>query len=285
MPNILISSIAIIYLLIASITDIKKREVPDWLNFSLIPLALGIRLVWSFAANDSSIIISGAIGFLIFFALALVMFYTGQWGGGDSKIIMGLGALIGFELSLNSELLSFIINTVIVGSIYGLLWSIIVVLKKRKKFLIELKKIADSIKTIRKIMFVLFILLIIILLIIPGAINKIFLVSIIVVVYTAFYLIIFIKAVEKSCMLKYVKPTEVTEGDWIAKDIFIGKERISGPKDLGIEKKQLNKLISYYKKGKIKKVLIKVGIPFVPSFLIAYIITLIFGNLLLFIVH
>jgi hypothetical protein len=81
-------------------------------------------------------------------------------------------------------------------------------------------------------------------------------------------------------MLRYVKPTEVTEGDWIAKDIYISNKYISGPKDLGIEKSQLNKLISFYKKGKIKRVLIKVGIPFVPSFLLAYILTLAFGNLL-----
>ena len=33
------------------------------------------------------------------------------------------------------------------------------------------------------------------------------------------------------------------------------------------------------KKGKIKKVLMKIGIPFVPSFFIGFIITLIYGNL------
>ena len=70
---------------------------------------------------------------------------------------------------------------------------------------------------------------------------------------------------------------------WI-KDIIIDGKRISGPKDLGIERKQLRKLIDLYKKGKIKKVLIKVGIPFVPSFLVAYLLTLFFGNLLMLIV-
>tara|TARA_Y100000310_G_C20640196_1_gene793480 strand:- start:1586 stop:1843 length:258 start_codon:yes stop_codon:yes gene_type:complete len=85
-------------------------------------------------------------------------------------------------------------------------------------------------------------------------------------------------------MLKYVKPTEVTEGDWIAKDVIINNKRLTGPKDLGIERKQLNKLIAYYKKGKIKKVLIKVGIPFVPSFLVAYVLTLLYGNLLIYLI-
>jgi Flp pilus assembly protein protease CpaA len=282
MLELIISSVAVIALIIASITDLKKREVPDWLNFSLIPLALGIRLIWSLITNDYSFIISGLIGFAVFFIIALIMFYTGQWGGGDSKMLMGLGALLGLEFNIHSELISFLINTVIVGSIYGIFWSLILVIKNRKKFLLELKKITRSIILIRKIMLILFIILILTLIILPGALNKLLIVSLIVIIYTSFYLLIFIKAVERSCMLRYVSPAEVTEGDWIAKDIYIGKQYISGPKDLGIEKKQINQLINYYKKGKIKKVLIKVGIPFVPGFFIAYLITMLFGNLLLF---
>jgi len=99
-----------------------------------------------------------------------------------------------------------------------------------------------------------------------------------------FYLWIIIKAVENSCMLKYVKPEQLTEGDWIAKDVKIGGKYITGPKDLGIEKKKIKILIDLYKKRKVKKILIKEGIPFVPSFFIAYIITLIFGNLVFLIV-
>jgi len=53
---------------------------------------------------------------------------------------------------------------------------------------------------------------------------------------------------------------------------------------LGIEKKQIRKLIELYKKRKVKNILIKEGIPFVPSFFAAYVITLIYGNLVLLIV-
>jgi Flp pilus assembly protein protease CpaA len=285
MLEIIISSIALIALIIGSITDIKTREVPDWLNFSLVPLGLGIRLIWSLASNDYSFIIAGLIGFAAFFALALIMFYTGQWGGGDSKMLIGLGALIGINLNINTQIVSFLVNTIIVGSLYGLFWSTFLVLKNRKKFATEIKKILSSRITLRKIMIIIFVILLISTLLIPDPLLKMLAVSLILVIFLSFYLIIYVKAVEKSCMLKYVKPTEVTEGDWIAKDIFIDKKYISGPKDLGIEKKQLNKLIAYYKKGKISKVLIKVGIPFVPSFLVAYIVTLIFGNLLFLIMR
>ncbi len=281
MLPIIISAIVIIALIIASITDIKTREVPDWLNLSLIPLGLGIRLIWSLATNDYSFIIAGMTGFAVLFALGLIMFYTGQWGGGDSKMLMGLGALIGLEFNFNSTMISFIINIVIVGALYGLIWSVITCLRNKKKFLAELKKTTKSITKTRKIMMIVFIISVILAIVIPDILLKLLIISLILVVYSSFYLIIFVKAVEKSCMLKYVKPTEVTEGDWIAKDIVIDKKRISGPKDLGIEKKQLKQLISYYKKGKVKKVLIKTGIPFVPSFLVAYLMTFFFGNIFL----
>jgi len=82
-------------------------------------------------------------------------------------------------------------------------------------------------------------------------------------------------------MLKYVEPNRLTEGDWIAKEIKYNGKYICGPKDLGIERKQINELIKLYNQKKIKRILIKEGIPFVPSFLMAFVITIMYGNLLL----
>ena len=58
MFDIIIISVVLLALLIGSFTDIKTREVPDWLNFSLIPLGLGIRLIYSLITSDYSYIIS-----------------------------------------------------------------------------------------------------------------------------------------------------------------------------------------------------------------------------------
>jgi len=87
-----------------------------------------------------------------------------------------------------------------------------------------------------------------------------------------------IKAVEKSCMQKLVEPAKLTEGDWIVNDVYAGRHYICGPKDLGISKSQIRKLIQLYRQRKVKKILIKEGVPFVPSFFIAYILTMITGN-------
>jgi len=78
-------------------------------------------------------------------------------------------------------------------------------------------------------------------------------------------------------MLKKVDVGKLTEGDWIVKDVKVDGKRICGPKDLGISKKQIRQLLRFRARGKIRKVLIKEGMPFVPSFLMGFIVTLFFG--------
>ena len=67
------------------------------------------------------------------------------------------------------------------------------------------------------------------------------------------------------------------EGYIDLKDYFVDGKKICGPKDLGISKKQIRQMIALKQKKKINKIKIKEGIPFVPSFLIAFILSLMFG--------
>ena len=214
------------------------------------------------------------------------MFYAGQWGGGDSKIIMGLGAMIGIDFSRETFLLGFFINALFIGAVYGLLWSVLLVFKNKEKFLREFKRILSkkSIIKTKKIMLVVLVLMLIIFFIIQFYYIKILILSLAFLILTTFYLWIFVKAIEKSSMHKLVEPSKLTEGDWIVNNIYVNKQYICGPKDLGIDKKQIKKLIEFYKKGKVKKILIKEGIPFVPSFLVAFVVTFIFGNPLMWLV-
>ena len=46
--------VGFIGLIFATITDIKKREVPDWLNYSLIAIGLGARGIYSLLTEDGS---------------------------------------------------------------------------------------------------------------------------------------------------------------------------------------------------------------------------------------
>jgi Flp pilus assembly protein protease CpaA len=280
-------TIAFFALLTGSFTDIRTREVPDWVNFGLIGAGFGINILFSVIYWKIDFILSSVVGFAGFFALAWIMFYTGQWGGGDSKILMGLGALIGIDIfSRNFFLGHFLVNAMLIGALYGLLWSIFSIFRNKKKFIREFKKLIVNKKIIpmKKIIFILFIILVLVGVFTPDKFIRLTALYLAVVSVLTFYLWVAIKAVESACMLKFVIPKQLTEGDWIAKDVKVGGKYITGPKDLGIEKKKIKTLIEFYKRGKVKKILIKEGIPFVPSFFIAYVITLIYGNLVFLIV-
>lgn len=281
--TLIVFTISFLGLAIGSYTDLKTREVPDWVNYGLISLGIGLNLLFSIIFWKYEFIVNSLIGLSIFFGIAWVMFYTGQWGGGDSKMLMGLGALIGLNF-FNNEipfLVNFFINALFVGALYGIFWSFYMAFNNKKMFLREFKKILSNkrIIEIKKWIIILFIVLAIFIFSTINYPAKLLSIYFLVIVIFIFYIWIFIKAVEKSCMLKYVDPQVLTEGDWIAKDIKVQGKMIAGPKDLGIEKKQINQLIKLYKNKKIKKVLLKIGIPFVPSFFVAFIITLIYGNL------
>jgi len=271
--------IVLIALIVGSYTDFKTREVPDWLNYSLIFMGLGLRLIFSMVYWDLDFIIEGMLGFGAFFIIAVVMFYAGQWGGGDSKMVMGLGALIGLELSMTSFLIAFIINIVIFGAVFGMLFSVYLAISHWTEFVSEFKKAFSQRKRMKWIIWAATISPLALTLFVPFTV-KVPLVVLGGMIFISFYAFIYLKAVEGSCMIKWVDPKDLTEGDWVVNDVLVDKKRICGPKDLGLEMAQIRKLRALKKKGKIKKILIKYGIPFVPSFLLAFIATYLWGNII-----
>jgi Flp pilus assembly protein protease CpaA len=276
--------IALLYLIAGSISDLKTREVADWANYGLIALGIVANLILSLFFGNPSYILTSLFGFAVFLILSLILFYTGQWGGGDSKMLMGLGALygLGFNWQDSSFLISFLVNTLLAGAIYGIFWSALLSFKNRKKFMQQYKKISATkhIKFSKAVSLILLLCSLIIFFLFKENVIRFLSVSLGIVIVFTLYLWIFIKSVENSCMFKYVTPDKLTEGDWIARDIKIGGKYITGPKDLGISKKQIQALKTLYKQNKVKKVLIKEGIPFVPSFLLGWIFTLVSGNIL-----
>src|SRR3990167_2985130 len=119
-PAAITYSLSFTALLIGSITDLKTREVPDWVNYGLIISGVGLNLLFSIIYSDFFYIISSIVGLGIFFGIAYIMFYAGQWGGGDSKMLMGLGAMIGIDIGFKAPqfLLGFFINALFAGAVY-----------------------------------------------------------------------------------------------------------------------------------------------------------------------
>ena len=87
--------IILVALIVGSITDFKKREVPDALNYSLIAIGIAFGLISSIFTWSPWPVLSSIGGLAGGYLFGALMFYTGQWGGGDSKMMMALGALLG----------------------------------------------------------------------------------------------------------------------------------------------------------------------------------------------
>ena len=275
--DILLMILGLAALIFASINDIKTREVPDWLSYSLIVSGFGIRIFHSMIFNDFWYLLNGMIGFGVMLVIGLLMYYFKQWGGGDAKLIMGLGVVFASSpFNGNSFLIGFWINILIIGTLYGLAWSVYLAVKNWNSFVKNFKTVFAEKRMVRFISLICGLSVIISLFFIQTDYIRFILAiaGLFFILYS--YLIIFIKAVEDSCMYKWLPVSKLTEGDWVAKPVYVNKKLVCSPKDLGLEKHQIMAL----KKGKVKKVFVKEGIPFVPSFLIATIATLIFGNVI-----
>lgn len=150
----IISAVCMVVLVIGSITDFRKREVLDYLSYFLIFAALGIRFLYSVWTSDYMIILSGIIGFLIFFLMSVALYYTGQWGGGDSKVLMGLGAAIGFYIPrtmifsqdmlldfMHHGVMRFVLFILLFGALYTVIWSVVLAAINFKKVAAEFRKL------------------------------------------------------------------------------------------------------------------------------------------------
>jgi Flp pilus assembly protein protease CpaA len=274
----------LIALIIGTITDFKRREVPDFLNFSLMGVGIIIGLLNTVIESNIALLIGSIIGLVCGYLLGAFMFYTGQWGGGDAKMLMGMGAVLGINISyfwLGGEIplyFSVVLAIFVAGSIYGLLYGIYLIIKKRVEFKNEFqKRIQEPIIRKVRIGIVIFCILCIILAITTSQLLLSWMFGFLaIIVFGGFYLVIIGKLIEKVCMVKTIKVKDLTIGEWVAKDVIINKKILISTKDLGVTQKQITEL----KKHKVKEIIIKEGIPFIPGFLLGYILILIYGNII-----
>ena len=124
--------VALLGTIFSSITDLKGRWVPDWSNYALIFIGLGGHAIISILTVSFKPLLHSIAGAGLFFLIAAAMFYGGAWGGGDTKLFIGLGALLPiYPIILTNHvnpaiapwpfLFTLWLNTLIIGVIFGLI--------------------------------------------------------------------------------------------------------------------------------------------------------------------
>ena len=280
MIELFILVLIIFFLAIASYTDALKREVPDWLNYSAIALAFFLRIMWSINTSDWHYFIYGFIGFVIFFLIGCGMYYLGQWGGGDAKLMMALGIFLGIEVSINNDGVMFLSNLLIVSLLYSLAFLFYLFIKNIKNVIKKYSEFINNEQKMYRGIFMLMFFFAIVNLFLPLSFTTKALFFIVLTSPALYYFSIFTRSIEICCMQRLVDPKELTEGDWIVNDVNINGKKIYSVKDLGVSKQQIKELIKLKKQKKINNVLMKIGIPFIPCFFLTFIVNLYFGNLL-----
>lgn len=279
MIEVVLICLAFVWIIFASIEDIKKREVEDWVSYSLIIFALGFRFFYSLFYNDYSVFYMGLIGLFIFFILGNVLYYCRTFAGADAKLMIALGAILPISSSFVTNLKFFILFLFLfflVGGVYGIIWSLVLSVKTFKSFKKDFSLRFSKNKRIILLAFCFGLIL----MAFGFSYSPLFMFGAIVFVIP--YLFVYAKSVDSCCMQKKVMPSKLTVGDWLVSDVKVGKRIIQANWD-GLLLEDIKLLV----KNK-KKVLVRYGIPFIPVFLISLILFLLakdyfleFFNLLL----
>ena len=145
-PEFLLMIFILLVLVIASYTDLKTKEVPDWLSYGFLFAVLGIRAIFS-VQEGWIFLLSGLLGFAVFYLLALLFYYSHQWGGGDSKLLMGMGAALGISYPFNETSFTplwFLLLLLVGGALYGMVWLGVVAIKRRNCLFPELRSLLGN---------------------------------------------------------------------------------------------------------------------------------------------
>ena len=262
LETIFLIVLGFVWILFAVIQDLKKREIANWINFSLIIFALIFRFFYSLFNNSGySLFYQGLIGFGVFFILGNLLYYGKVFAGGDAKLMIALGAVIPFSESLFANLnlsIIFFLFFLFFGALYGIIFSVVLGMKNKKAFA---KEFAKEFSEKRKIFYIFLVAGIIL---IALSLFEIIFFYIAILVFISPYLYLSAKAIDESCMIKKINTKELSEGDWLYKDMKLGGKLIKARWD-GLSKEEI---ILLRKKKKI--VLIRQGIPFSPVFLVSY---------------
>jgi Flp pilus assembly protein protease CpaA len=259
---------------IAGVIDLKTTEIPDEIPYVMASVGIVLHLIESIAMGSYTPILNSCLAGLSFLAFGFFMYYTGQWGGGDAKLLSALGFLLPtlpetrtfFPFSL-----SLFFNVFFIGAIYMVVYAFALSLKEKRvwtEFSHDLKANVG--------MLVMLNIAIAVVLILFGIFAMRFLVGLsffdllimelklVAFVVLMFFVWRFSKTVEEVGFKKKIPVSKLREGD-VLLDSKLWE---------GLTKEQVKKI----KKSGVKHVWIKEGVRFGMAFPLALLFTLFVGD-------
>lgn len=139
----------------AGFLDLKTTEFPDYLPYSIIAAALGVRGVYSYIIGDFTPFLSAVFIGCIFLSFGLILYFLKQWGDGDAWLLGAMGFLFpdasGFLFSSVFPFpLVFLFNFFFISFFYLVVYSVVVGARSRigGRFLHHIKGSVRSIAAV-----------------------------------------------------------------------------------------------------------------------------------------
>ena len=246
----------LIGIVVASLQDLKRREVDNWLNLFLLVASFVFVFYVAIFNKDVTIVFRVGFALVIMFAFMNLFYYGRVFAGGDAKLLVAMTAFF-VGVTFYGTLINigiFLLFLMLAGSVYGLAYSLVLYAKDFERVNVEMRRVAKE--------FGIWYLVFGAVLFLIGFFEFMFFV-IGGFVVLAFLLYVFAKGLEGVSMIRVVSGKELREGDWLVDDVKVKGKTIKADWD-GLSLEDIELL-----KGK-KRVKIKDGLPFVPAFLIAF---------------
>ena len=252
--------IAVLGTALAGLWDLRTTEVPDQLPYAMVGIGVIYWLGnWLLNGDSGPLVISLAVGTLLL-ALGMILYKKGQWGGADAWILAAIGYMIPLYNG-SIFIVPYLFNFMLVSIAYTVIYALAIGLMNRSVFPYVAKDLRQNKKIVLGLPLAFLAVTFVISLVQPYAGLRFFNVFALIVLLVFFWR--YATVIEKRIFRKKIPSSRLKAGDVLDDSKWVGLT---------------NQQIKHLKKKK-RFVVIKDGMRFVPVFVIALVVTLLFGNL------
>ncbi len=286
MLSVVVVSGAFIALVLASIEDLRTGEISDYKSVGLAAFALVVATADSLYSWDYLPLAYALAWGLAYLAFSWVVFYLGQWGGGDVKIMAALGACMGYLQATGFDwpkanfigidvhpLISLIVNMGFISVPYAVAYTLILGLRKPETFSDYALRVCNA-RTFIVLSFALA----------PSIVSAylgLLPISTVYMMLPLFYLAsLYMKTVEEKVLTKTIPVSALKDWDILAHDLRLDGRLVATKRNIeGVTPKQVAEIKELANDGKIpEKIDIRWGIKFLPVITFSFLATLYVGD-------
>ncbi len=280
----LVIVVALGFLVVSSLEDLKTGEIPERYSFGLGAVVVVIAAAGAWAYRDVMILLEPLALGILYFAVGYVLYFFGQWGGGDVKLTASLGVVFGYLDAIGYPWpaatflpyqATYFINLAVLATPYVIVYTLLMGFEQPRLF----AKFGNTLRRRPRLVLLIgasFVPLLTAMHTEAYVLAQIYLFIPLLVVAS-----IYMKVVEAEAMQKRIPVADLREGDIVAEDVVGADEVLARKREIeGVTQEQVDKIQALAAQGRLPdQVTVKWGVKFAPVLLFSFVATYWTGNL------